>query len=165
LKEGKLYFLNTPDPNRPIENKYVVEFDDIEKSFEKEQDALIFMFDNGVTNYQFLSKKLSKYKSLKNIQRFEFWHLENRVGYVSYDYERYYDENDKMQKRRAYVWRFIGYGRSQFAETREELEDKVLSLIHYYKEDPAECGHNIYPYYTRYYVVKRRSSNEKLHCV
>lgn len=154
MKEGKLYFLNTPDPNRPIENKYIVEFDEIEKSFDKQEDALIFLFDNGIRKYQFLTKKLNEYKSLKNIKRYESWQLENRVGYVTQDYEWYTDEKNELKKRKAYVWRFVGYGRSCFAKTKEELKNKVLSLIHYYREDPDKCGHNTYPFYTRYYRQK-----------
>lgn len=152
MSEGKLYFLNKPDHNRPIELKYLVELNEIQMWFEKEEDAQIFLFDNGVRKYKYLTKELSEYKKgLKNLQTFELWHLENRVGYVTYGFNNYYDENDKPQQKRAYIWRFIGYGRSCFAETHEELKDKVLSLINHYNEDPEECGHNIYPYYSRYY--------------
>lgn len=110
-----------------------------------------FLFDNGVRKYQSFTKELGEYKSLKNIQTFELWKLENRVGKVIYDYQMYIDKNDEVKKRKAYIWRFVGYGRSCFAETKEELKEKVLSFILYYKDDPEECGHNIYPYYTRYY--------------
>jgi hypothetical protein len=151
LIEGRLYFITKPDPDRPIELKYRTEFDETQKWFEKQEDALLFLFDNGVRKFQFLTKELSEYKSLKNLQTLELWHLENRVGYVLYDYQSYVDEKDEVKKRKAYIWRFVGYGRSCFAKTKEELNDKVLSLIHYYKEDQENCGHNTYPYYTRYY--------------
>lgn len=151
MTEGKLYFLNKSDPNRPIELKYLAEFDDTQKWFEKEEDALIFLFDNGVRKYRYLTKELLDYKNLKGIQTFELWHLENRVGYVSYGYDSYYDKNDKMLQKRAYIWRFIGFGRSCFAETPEELKYKVICLINHYNEDPEECGHNTYPFYTQYY--------------
>lgn len=100
LKEGKVYFINTPNPNRPIELKYLAEVDDDTLEwFEKQEDALIFLFDNGVRKYKYLTKELSEYKSLKNLQTYELWHIGNRVGYVSYDYERYVDHNNEIQKK------------------------------------------------------------------
>lgn len=151
MKEGRLYFINTPDPNRSVELKYLSEFSENKKWFENQEDALIYLFDNGIRKYTYLTKELSKYKSSENLLTYELWHLENRVGYVTYGDEQYYDENKQLKKRKSYIWRFIGHGRSCFAETQEELKDKVLSLIHHYKEDPEACGYNTYPYYTRYY--------------
>lgn len=151
LKEGRLYFLNTPDPNRPVELKYLAEFAENQKWFEKQEDALIYLFDNGVNVYKYLTKELEKYKNLNNLLTYELWHLENRVGYVTYGDEQYYDENNELKKRKSFIWRFIGHGRSCFAETQEELKVKVLSHTNYYKEDPEDQGYNTYPYYTKYY--------------
>ncbi len=39
MLDGRLYFLNKPDPNRPIDEKYVVEINGERKSFVKEEDA------------------------------------------------------------------------------------------------------------------------------
>jgi hypothetical protein len=149
--EGRLYFFNKPDPNRPIELKYLAEFGETQKWFEKEEDAKLFLFDNGIRKYQYLTKKLSEYTSLKNLQTFELWHIKNRVGYVTNGYQKYYDVNNNVQQKRAIIWRFIGYGRSCFAETQEELKDKVLSLINFYNDDLEECDHNTYPFFTRYH--------------
>lgn len=151
LKEGKLYFINTPDPNRPVEFKFLAEFEKNQKWFEKQEDALIFLFDNGVNTYKYLTKELNKYKNLNNLLTYELWHLENRVGYVTYGDELYYDENREIKKRKSYIWRFIGHGRSCFAETQEELRNKVLTHIHHYKVDHEERGYNTYPFYTKYY--------------
>ncbi|MEA3320957.1 MAG: hypothetical protein U9Q88_13195 [Bacillota bacterium] len=151
MNEGELFFLNTPDPNRPVELKYLAEFDKNHKWFEKQEDALLYLFDNGIKKYKYLTKELDKYKSLKNLLTYELWHLENRVGYVTYGDEQYYDENEKLEKRKSYIWRFIGHGRSCFAQTPEALKDKVLSHINHYKEDTEDRGYNTYPYYTKYY--------------
>lgn len=151
MKEGKLYFLNKPDPTRPIENKYVAEFEDQKKSFIHKEDALLYLFDNNVKTYKYLTKEANEYKDLSKVPTYELWHIKNRVGYVLYDYEFYEDENKEIKKRRAYVWRFVGFGRSCFAETIEELKEKVSVLINHYQEDPDECGHNVYPFYTKHY--------------
>lgn len=148
---GSLYFLNKIDPNRPIEEKYIAEIGTERKSFVQKEDAMLYLFDNGVRTYQYLTKEASEYKEISKVPRYEFWHIENRVGYVFYDYEHYIDENDVIKKRRAFVWRFVGFGRSCFASTKEELEEKVRLLILEYKADPEEHGYNIYPFYTRYF--------------
>ncbi|MEH7525855.1 hypothetical protein V7149_21680 [Bacillus sp. JJ1503] len=128
----------------------MVEINGERKSFIKEEDAFIYMFDQGVKTYQSLTKKTSEYKSLKQVPIYEFWHIENRVGHVLYDYEYFVDENGETQKRKAYIRRFVGFGRSCFASTKEELMEKVRAEILIYK-DPGERGFNTYPYYTRYY--------------
>lgn len=148
--DGRLYFFNKLDPNRPIDEKYVVEIDGERTSFVKEEDAYIYMFDQGVKTYQYLTKEASEYKNLKQVLVYEFWHLENRVGRVLYGDENYVDENGEIKKRKAYVWRFVGFGRSCFAPTKEELEEKVLEHIKEYQADPEDRGFNTYPYYTRY---------------
>lgn len=150
---GKLYFLNYSEVGRPIEENYVVEIDDdhsSRKSFAEKAEALIYLFDNDVKTYKFLTKEISQYSSIKNLLNFEFWHLKNRIGYVTYDYEQYVDESRKVQKRRAYIFRFVGFGRSCFAETKEQLKEKVLAIISEYKKDPEGKGCNTYPYYTKY---------------
>jgi hypothetical protein len=151
LAEGRLYFFNKPDPNRPVDENYVAEIDGKRKSFVRKEEAMLFLFDNGIRSYKNLTKEEKDYKNFAQVPTCEFWHIENRVGYVLNDYEQYVDENDEVQKRRAFVWRFVGFGRSCFAPTKEELEEKVQSLIQQYKEDPKEQGFNTYPYYTRYY--------------
>ena len=151
MKEGKLFFFKTSDPNRPVELKYLAEFAHNQKWFEKEEEALIYLFDNGVKSYKYLTKSVGEYKNLKNLLTYEFWHLENRVGYVTYGNQLFYDENNELKKRKSYIWRFIGHGKSFFANTQEELKDMVLSHIHYFKEDPENRGYNTYPYYTKYY--------------
>jgi hypothetical protein len=46
---GRLFFLTTPDPGRPIEETYIAEIDIIgSKSFVTKEEALLFLFDNGV---------------------------------------------------------------------------------------------------------------------
>lgn len=151
MTEGRLYFLNKPDPDRPIEEKYVIEIKDQRKSFIHQDDAMMFLFDNGIRNYKYLTKEVSEYKDITKVPTYEFWQIENRVGYVLYDFEVYVDENNEMKKRKAFVWRFVGFGRSCFAKTKNELKEKVLSLINHYSEDPEERGYNTYPFYTRYY--------------
>lgn len=147
----RLYFLIKPDPNHPIEQRYMVELNETRKSFYNKEDALLYLFDNGIRTFQYLTKELAEYKNVDKQPLYEFWHLENRVGYVLYDYEQYPDENGQLRKRKAFVWRFVGFGRSCFAETREELRLKVLSLINEYREDNEGRGFNIYPAYTKHY--------------
>jgi hypothetical protein len=151
MTDGILYFLNTPDPNRPIEEKYIAEVNGLTKSFINKEDAMIYLFDHGIRTFKYLTKNLSEYKDYRKLPIYEFWHLDNRVGYVLFDIEHYVDENDEIKKRKAYVWRFVGFGCSCFAPTSEELEAKVLTLILQYKADSEECGHNTYPFYTKYY--------------
>lgn len=149
--EGRLLFLNKVDPNHPIEEKYIAEIATKRKSFMQKEDAMLYLFDNGVRRYQFLTKESSEYKDISKVPQYEFWYIDNRVGYVLYDYEHYIDENDVVKKRRAYVWRFVGFGRSCFASTKEELEERVKLLTLEHKADPKEHGYNTYPFYTRYY--------------
>lgn len=158
LTEGKLYFLNKPNPNRPIEDKYIAEIEGQRKAFEKEEAVMLFLFDNGVRTYKYLTKEDLEYKDLKkhlkNSPTYEFWKIENRVGYVSYSFELYVDGNGEVKQRKAFVWRFIGFGRSCFAQRQEELKEKVTELIKYYKEDPEKRGFNTYPFYTKHYRPK-----------
>ena len=151
MNEGRLYFLNTPDPNRPIEEKYITEIEGQRKSFVREEDALLYIFDNGVRTYKYLTKEALKYKDFNKLPTYEFWHIGNRVGYVLYHFEPYVDENNEVKKRKAFVWRFVGFGRSCFSQNREELKEKITKLINHYKEDPEERGFNIYPFYTKHY--------------
>ncbi len=154
MSEGKLYYLTTPDPNRPIEEQFVVEIDDkgIKKSFVNQENAIIFLYKNGIKKYKYLTKPIAEYINPKMIKVYEIWQIENRIGYVLYDYEKYVDENNEVKKKRAYIWRFVGFGHSCFAQTKEELKEKVLMLIHEYQEDPEQRGYNTYPFYSRYYL-------------
>ncbi|MCM3667911.1 exonuclease domain-containing protein [Mesobacillus maritimus] len=77
-----------------------------------------------------------------------------------YDYEPYVDGKNEVKKRRAYVWRFVGFGRSCFAPSKEELKKKVQELIDGYKEDSEGYGYNAYPYYTRYYRNQKNRTDE-----
>ncbi|MEH7136984.1 hypothetical protein, partial [Priestia megaterium] len=132
-------------------DRYLAEVNrNIKKTFIYEEDALLFLFDNGIRYFQRFTKDILEYKNTKNIPTYELCHLNNRVGYISYGNQSYINETGKLEKRKAYIWRFIGYGRSCFAPTREELEDKVTSLIQQYKEDREGKGFNIYPFYTRH---------------
>ncbi|MBU9721961.1 MULTISPECIES: hypothetical protein [Bacillaceae] len=152
--EGKLYFLNYVELGRPIDENYVAEIDDVpnsRKSFGDKADALLYLNDNGVKTYKYLTKEASEYKSLKNLLDFEFWRIKHRVGYVSYHYEFYEGQNGEVKKRRAYVFRFVGFGRSCFAETKEELTEIVLEIIAEHLADPRERGLNTFPYFTKYY--------------
>ncbi|OIJ12697.1 hypothetical protein BKP37_12925 [Anaerobacillus alkalilacustris] len=149
---GSLFFLNTVSPDRPVEEKYVVEIEGQDRvSFVKKENAMLFLFDNGVSTFQYFTKEISEYKNIKNVATYELWHIENRVGYVLYNYEPFIDENNQVQKRKAYVWRFIGFGKPSFAATKEELKNKVMSLISEYKNDTDNRGLNAYPYFTQYY--------------
>lgn len=150
MTEGRLFLLNKPDPNRPVEEKYVAEINGERKSFIHQEDAMLYLFDNGIRTYKYLTKEVSEYADLKKVQTYEFWHIKNRVGYVLFDYEPYVDEDNKVKKRKAYVWRFVGFGRSCFATTEEELKEKVFSLINHYREDPENKGYNRYPFYNRH---------------
>lgn len=109
------------------------------------------MFDKGVRTFNFYTKEISEYKKLDNILRYEIWQIEDRIGYVLYDYEPYVDVQGNFKKRKAYVWRFVGFGRSCFAPTREELKEKVKEQIQYQKEDPKGFGLSTHPCYTKYY--------------
>lgn len=80
VTEGRLYFLNKLDPNRPIEEKYVTEINGNRESFINQDDALLFLFDNGIKNYKYLTKEVSEYKNLDNLLSYELWQLRNRVG-------------------------------------------------------------------------------------
>lgn len=151
MTEGRLYFLNKLDPNRPIEEKYVTEIDGIRNSFISQDDAMLYMFDNGIRKYKYLTKEEIEYKDFTKIPTYEFWHILNRVGYVLYDFEPYLDKSGNVKKRRAYVWRFIGFGRSCFAETEEKLKQKVVLLIEKYNKGPEDRGYNRYPYYIKHW--------------
>src|SRR5699024_2582465 len=111
----------------------------------------LFLFDNGIKKLRRLTKELTEYKDYSKLPIYEFWQIENRVGYVLYEYEPYIDGSEKVKRRRAYSWRFIGFGRSCFAPTKDELKEKVKGLIHEYNNAPAERGLLTYPYYTQYY--------------
>jgi hypothetical protein len=150
MSEGILYIFNKPDLNRPIEEKFVAEINGKRTSFVNEDDAKIFLFDNGVKSFRFLTKEVHEYKDFSKVPVYEFLKLKNRVGYVTYGYEPYVDNDGKVKRRKAYIWRFIGFGRYCFAKTMEELQEMVLDLINYYQEDPRERGFNIQPAYTRY---------------
>lgn len=153
MTEGKLFFINKPDPSIPIpiENKYVTEIDGIRDSFLRKEEALLYLFDKGIRSYKLLTKNEGDYVDISKVPIYEFWQVENRVGYVLYDYEPYVNENNEVKKRRAYVWRFVGFGRSCFAPTKDELKEKARTLIHEYQKDPEQRGYNLYPFYTRYY--------------
>lgn len=155
MKEGKLYFFDYPDPHRPIECKYVTSIDGINNYHVKKEDALLYFFDKGVTTYQFLTKKEENYKKNAKIMTYELVQIENRVGTLLYDYEHYVDENNNVKKRKAFVWRFVGFGRSCFAPTKEELIDLVRKQIHEYQNDSDGRGYNTYPYYTRHFRPKK----------
>jgi len=148
---GLLFYFTKPDPLRPIEEKYVTEIEGERKSFVREQDAMLFLFDNGIRKFRRLTKELTEYKDSSKLPIYEFWQIKNRVGYVLYEYEPYIDENEEVKRRRAYSWRFIGFGRYCFAPTKEELEEKVKQLIHKYINEPPERGLLTYPYYTQCY--------------
>ncbi|NLP50247.1 hypothetical protein [Bacillus sp. RO1] len=155
MKEAKLYFFDYPDPNRPIECKYITSIDGINNYHEKKEDALLYLFDKGVTAYQFLTKKEENYKKNAKILTYELLQIENRVGYLIYDFQPYVDENDTVKKRKAFVWRFIGFGRSCFAPTKEEIVELVKKQIEEYQNDTDNRGYNTYPYYTRHFRAKK----------
>ena len=151
MAEGILYFLTKPDPHRPVEEQYVTEIKGKRKSFIHQDDAMLYLFDNGIKTFKRLTKEIHEYKDITKISAYEFMHIDNRVGYVLYGHEPYIDEDNNVKKRGAYVWRFIGFGRSCFAKTEDELRDKVLTLINRYNKDPENLGYNTYPYYTKHY--------------
>lgn len=155
LNEVRMYFLNTTAPDRPIEEKYITEILGERKSFLQEEDALLYLFDRDFKTFKYLTKEAIKYKDLKNLPTYEFWHIGNRVGYLLYDYQPYINENNEVKKRKAFVWRFVGFGQSCFAQNREELKGKIMTLIDYYKEDPENRGFNIYPYYTKHFRTEQ----------
>lgn len=150
MSEGRLYFLNKPYPGRPVEERYFTKINSLKEFFVTKEDALLHLFDQGIRNFQYLTKEISDYKNTQNILTYELWHVENRVGYVQYDYERYEVECGEVKKRRAFVWRFVGFGRTLFALSKEELKEKVRELIQHYNEDLDERGYNKYPFYTRH---------------
>jgi hypothetical protein len=78
MTDGILNFLNTPDPIRPIEEKYIAEVNGLTKSFINKEDAMIFLFDHGVRTFKYLTKAISEYKDYRKLPTFEFWHLDNR---------------------------------------------------------------------------------------
>ena len=160
LIEGRIYYLNTPDPYRPLEEKYIAEVDGHRKSFALEEDALLYIYDSGVRTFKYLTKDALKYMNLNKLPTYEFWHIENRVGYVLNDFQLYIDENNEVKKKRAFVWRFVGFGRSCFADNQEELRRKVNKWIKHYQEDPVNYGYNNYPYYTKCYRNRWEHSNE-----
>ena len=151
MKEGKLYFINKTDPNRPIEEKFITEIDGVRKSFIDQDNAMLYLFDEGVRKFNYLTKEIYEYKDPTNFISYEIWHIENRIGYILYDYQLYVDENKKVKKRKSYIWRFIGYGRSCFAQSKEELREKVISTIKTYNEDAEGRGYTAYPFYTKFY--------------
>ncbi|MDX5476381.1 MAG: hypothetical protein LPK00_12675 [Bacillaceae bacterium] len=157
MHKGTLYFFTKPDPNRPIENKYVTEINGDRNSFMNKDDAFLYLFVNGVKEFKYLTKELDEYKNTDKTISYEFMHIENRVGYVIYDFEPFIDENNKMQKRKAYVWRFIGFGRSCFAISKDELKRKVINLLEQYKLEGETKGYYKYPFYTRHYREKSNS--------
>lgn len=147
---GLLFYFTKPDPLRPIEEKYVTDINGERNSFVKEQDAMLYLFDQGIRKFHRLTKELTEYKDSSKLPLYEFWHIENRVGYVLYENE-FYLEDDEVKRRKAYSWRFIGFGRPCFAQTKEELFIKVNSIIQEHKNAPTEKGYYTYPYYTQYY--------------
>lgn len=151
MTEGLLYFFAKPDPNRPIEEKYITEIDGNRKGFVNQENALLYLFDNGVRSYKYLTKEIAEYIDISKVKTFELWQIKNRVGYVLNDYEPYINENGEVKKRKAYVWRFIGFGRSCFSKTKNELKEKVLAQIIEDSEDKEGRGYNIYPFYSRHY--------------
>lgn len=153
MSEGLLFFFSKPVSYRPIEEKYVTEINGDRKSFIHEHDAMLYLFENGIRKFKRLTKEVDEYADITNLNTYEFWQMDHRIGYVLYGYEPYYDENGDVKKRRAYIWRFVGFGRSCFAPTIEELKDKVLKVIHNHKQDPEKRGFNKYPYYTKYYHI------------
>jgi len=147
---GLLFYFTKPEPLRPIEEKYVTDINGKRESFVKEQDAMLYLFDQGIRKFHHLTKELTEYKDSSKLPLYEFWHIENRVGYVLYENE-FYLEDDEVKRRKAYSWRFIGFGRPCFAQTKEELFIKVNSIIQEQKNAPTEKGYYTYPYYTQYY--------------
>lgn len=149
---GRLFFLNKPVPHRPAEEKYVVEIEGMErKSFVEKNDAILFMYDNGITSYQYFTKEVAEYINIKQIPFYELWRIEHRVGFVLYDFEYYTDENNATKKRKSYVWRFVGYGKPCFAPNKESLKEKVQEVVMRHLEDPDKRGLNEYPYFTKCY--------------
>jgi hypothetical protein len=155
MTNSRIYLLNKSYPGIPVECKYAAEINGVRKFFEKKEEAMLYLFDQGVRNFQYLTKEAADYKGKTKLPSYEFWHIENRVGYVGFDNEFYVSVNNEIKKRKAFVWRFVGYGRSVFAQTEEELKEKVIHQIKEYNEDPKGYGYNTYPFYTRYYRAKQ----------
>lgn len=151
MPEGFLYYFTHPDPLRPVEEQYITEISGKRKSFVHEDDAMLHLFDSGIKNFKRLTKEVREYKKITQVPLFEFMHVENRIGYVLYGHEPYIDESGNVKRRRAFVWRFIGFGRSCFAQDKEELKETVSSLINKYNNEPEELGYKTYPYYTKHY--------------
>ena len=101
--------------------------------------------------FLYLTNDPSEYKNINSLPVYELWRLGNRVGYVLYDFEGYIDNNGAVQTRNAFIWKFIGFGRSCFAETEKDLKEKVLALISSYNNAPKKYGYSTYPYYIRHY--------------
>ena len=59
---------------------------------------MLFLFDNGVRSYKYLTKEVSEYKDITKVPTYDFWHIENKVGYVLYGFESYVDENNEVKK-------------------------------------------------------------------
>lgn len=62
MSEGILFFFTKPDPFRPIEEKYVTEINSERKSFLHEDDAMLYLFDNGIKTFKRLTKETHEYK-------------------------------------------------------------------------------------------------------
>lgn len=59
---------------------------------------MLYLFDNGIKQFNRLTKEIYEYKDPTKLPTYEFWHIKNRVGYVSYDYEPYIDKDNKVRK-------------------------------------------------------------------
>ena len=147
---GRIYSLNRIYLGVPVECKYAAEIEGERQYFVNKEDALLYLYDHDISVFQFLMKEVSKYTNITSIPHYEFWHIKNRIGYVVHDNEYYNTVDNITKKQRAYVWRFVGYGRSLYASTKDELKEKVIEQIHQYSEDVNQRGYNIYPFYTRY---------------
>ena len=91
---GLLFYFTKPDPLRPIEEKYVTDINGERNSFVKEQDAMLYLFDKGIRKFHRLTKELTEYKDSSKLPSYEFWHIDNRVGYVLYEYELYMEGDE-----------------------------------------------------------------------
>lgn len=151
MAEGILFYFTKPDINRPIEEQYVTEIRSERKSFVHQEDAMLYLFDNGVRKFNRLTKELHEYKDIRTLPVFEFIQVENRVGYVVRDYLPQLDKNNEIINKRVFIWRFIGFGRTCTADTKDELMEQVNQAINEYNNAPEELGCNSYPYYTKNY--------------
>lgn len=77
---GRLYYFTKPDPDRPIDENYITEINGERKSFSRKEDAMVFLFDNGVRSYKYLTKEEKDYLGFDKLPTYEFWQIENRVG-------------------------------------------------------------------------------------